>query len=225
MEWDFGSTMISVLLAGVFYILVMFFYKVMGRRELGQLSIFDFIMNLVMANVVAAGIIDENVLWDSLGGLLIMVALQIFMAKLQMKKPKIRDRIDGAPILVIKNGSIDFRDLKRTKIQLDEVMMLLREAQISAIEEIQYAIFEPNGTFSIYKNETPAKYFPLPFIVSGVIKDYALKSMEKDKEWLLRQLSFLPYQDLQDIKFLFYKEEEHFAIYTKAGMKTHEIRV
>jgi len=219
---EFSSILISVGLAAIFYIIILLCYKLMGSREISQLSIFDFVVNLVIADVAATGIVQEEYWADSLGGLLVLVLLQILMAKVQIKFPKVRGKIDGDPSLLIKNGSIDYEELTRIRIQLDELMLLLRQHNIASIDEVQYAVLENNGKMSVFEKKLPTKIFPLPLIVSGEIKLQALKSLGRNKEWLLKEINQQHLPKVEEIKYLFY-EKDKLTLHTKTDM--HKVKI
>lgn len=216
------SIIYSVLLAIFFYIAIIIAYKIMGKREISELSIFDFVMNLIIADIVATGIVEEKFWLDSLTGLIALVTIQVIMAKVQLKIPKLRAQIDAECSMIIINGRIDYEELKKLRIQLDELMMLLRQSNVINIEEVQYAIMESNGRLSIYEKRLPTKTFPLPFVISGAIKPYALKSAGLQEEWLYRQLENHDIAINKDIKFVFYKEK-HLIIHTKNKLKKLKI--
>jgi len=219
---DIKGALISVLLAGGFYIVILICYRLMGKREISQLSIFDFVVNLIVADVVATGIVEEEYWLDSLGGFLMLVLLQIIMAKVQLKFPKTRSIVDGEPSLIIKHGRIDYSELRNLNIELDEVMMMLRQKKIASIEDIQYAVLEPNGKISIFEKKLPTKVFPLPLIISGQIKIEALKSLGKDKDWLLKELEKHQMTQLHQFKYVYY-EENKLILYTKNEM--HKLKL
>jgi len=208
----------SALLAVFFYIAVVVSYKIMGKREISSLSIFDFVINLIIADVVATGIVEEDFWLDSLVGLIALVLIQIIVAKFQLKIPNIRKHINGEAAMLVKDGHLDFDQLKKLRIQLDELIMLLRQNNIVNIEEIQYAIMETNGKLSIYEKRLPIKTFPLPFVVSGVVKVSAIKHAGLQEEWLNRQLKQHDIALDKQIKYLFYGEKQ-LILHTKAGFK------
>ena len=194
----------------------------MGSREISQLSIFDFVVNLVIADVAATGIVQEEYWADSLGGLLVLVLLQILVAKTQVKFPKVRGKLDGEPSLIIKNGRVDYEELTRIRIQLDELILLLRQHNVASIDEVQYAVLENNGKMSVFEKKLPTKIFPLPLIVSGEIKLQALKSLGRDKEWLLKEIDQQQLPKVEEIKYLFY-EKDKLTLHTKTNM--HKVKI
>lgn len=212
----------SVLLAGFFYIAIIISYKIMGKREISELSIFDFVMNLIIADVVATGIVEEQFWLDSFAGLVTLVALQLVMAKFQLRNPKMRKYMNDESSMIIKNGKIDFNELAKLRIQLDELMMLLRQSNVINIEEIQYAIMESNGRLSIYEKRLPTKMFPLPFVISGVIKPYALENANLDESWLNRQLEQHKISINKETKYIFY-DDKHLILHTKTGVRKYKV--
>ena len=217
------SIVYSILLAIFFYISVIVSYKIMGKREISELSIFDFVMNLIIADVVATGIVEENFWLDSFTGLVALVVLQLIMAKFQLKIPKLRKYMNGESSMIIHDGRIDYDELTKLRIQLDELIMILRQSNVINIEEIQYAIMEPSGRLSIYEKRLPTKTFPLPFVISGVVKPYAIENAGLQEEWLYRQLEKHDLTISKDIKFIFY-EEKHLIVHTKTKMKKLKIK-
>ena len=217
------KVLISILLAAVFYFVLLVCYKIMGKREVNQLSTVDVVINILIANIAAGGIVEEEYWLDALGGVLVIVALQIVMAKLQLNKPKLRNMVEGDPSLIIKNGSIDYEELKKLRIDLDDFMMLLRGDNIIAPEDVQYGIIEKNGKLTIFEKKIPTKVFPLPLVVSGEIKtkDAALDC--KDEQWLMKQLESHQFYRLEQIDYLFC-EEHKLAIYTNQGIEKLTIK-
>ena len=212
----------SILLAIFFYIAIIISYKIMGKREISELSIFDFVMNLIIADIVATGIVEEQFWLDSLTGLIALVALQIIMAKFQLKHPKMRKYINGESSMIINDGKIDYDELTKLRIQLDELMMLLRQSNVINIDEVQYAIMESNGRLSIYEKRLPIKFFPLPFVISGIIKPFAIENAGFDLDWFHRQLDKHELLVTPEIKFIFY-DEKHLILHTKNSLKKYRI--
>ena len=212
----------SIMLAIFFYIAVIISYKIMGKREISELSIFDFVMNLIIADIVATGIVEEQFWLDSLTGLVALVALQIIMAKVQLKNPKMRKYMNGESSLIIRDGLIDYSELKKLRIQLDELMMLLRQSNVIDVHEVQYAVMESNGRLSIFEKRLPTKTFPLPFVISGIIKPFALENADLDEAWLHRQLKKHDITLDRDTKYIFY-DEKHLILHTKTSYKKYKI--
>lgn len=194
----------------------------MGKRELNQLGAVDVVINILIANIAASGIVEESFWVDSFGGVVMIVTLQVLMSKIQLHKTKVRDIVDGEPSLIIKNGRIDYSELGKIRIDLDDFIMLLRTEGVVNPEDVQYAIIEKNGKLIVFEKKLPTKVFPLPLIVSGSIKEKALQSFGQSKQWLKDTLRKHEVTNLNEIDYLFY-EEHKFIIYTRQGMNKIKI--
>ena len=212
----------SILLAAFFYVVILVCYKIMGKRELNQLGAVDVVINILIANIAASGIVEESFWVDSFGGVVMIVTLQVLMSKIQLHKTKVRDIVDGEPSLIIKNGRIDYSELGKIRIDLDDFIMLLRTEGVVNPEDVQYAIIEKNGKLIVFEKKLPTKVFPLPLIVSGSIKEKALQSFGQSKQWLKDTLRKHEVTNLNEIDYLFY-EEHKFIIYTRQGMNKIKI--
>ena len=211
-----------ILLAAFFYVVILVCYKIMGKRELNQLGAVDVVINILIANIAASGIVEESFWVDSFGGVVMIVTLQVLMSKIQLHKTKVRDIVDGEPSLIIKNGRIDYSELGKIRIDLDDFIMLLRTQGVVNPEDVQYAIIEKNGKLIVFEKKLPTKVFPLPLIVSGSIKEKALQSFGQSKQWLKDTLRKHEVTNLNEIDYLFY-EEHKFIIYTRQGMNKIKI--
>lgn len=170
-----------------FYFLVVFIYRVMGKREVGQLGVVDLIISLLMAELVAISIENyKDSVFLSLIPMAILTLLQIVIAFVSLKFPRIRTVLDGKPSLIIKEGKLNFKEMIRQRYNLDDLLSQLREQGIRSVEEVEYAILEANGKMSIFKyNFLRTKTsLPLPLILDGKINYETLKLLKKDIIWL-----------------------------------------
>ena len=208
----------SILLAAFFYVVILICFKIMGKREINQLSSVDIVINILIANIAASGIVEEKFWFDAFGGVVMIVILQVIMAKIQIGHPKVRDMVDGEPSMIIKNGRIDYEELKKLRIDHDDFMMLLRGETLVSPEDIQYGIIERNGKLTIFEKKIPTKVFPLPLVVSGKIKPEAIKSFGQTEEWLNHELQRQEMPKLSKIELLLY-EDHKLVVYTKESMQ------
>ena len=197
-----------------FYFLIFLIYRLMGKREVGQLGIIDLIVSILIAEfgVISIDNYDKSVMYSVIP-ILVLTFLQISLAFISMKKPKFRNFLDGNPSLIIKNGKINYKEMLKQKYNLDDLLVQIREKGYRSIEEVEYAILENNGTLSIFnfdKNniKTP---LPLPLILDSNIQKDTLKILNRDKKWvdkLLKDKSI----ELEDVFYAFYKYKNIFII-------------
>ena len=197
-----------------FYFLIFIVYRIMGKREVGQLGIIDLIVSILIAELVAISIENyDNNIFLSIVPILTLLLLQVSLAYLSMVKPKFRIFLDGNPSVMIKEGKINYKEMLNQKYNLDDLLVQLREKGYRSIEEIEYAILENSGTLSVfpYKKDKKKTPLPLPIILDSHIDEETLKILNKDKKWILNILRTRKLK-LEDIFYAFYKDDNVFII-------------
>lgn len=195
-----------------FYFFIFVIYRLMGKREVGQLSITDLIVSLLIADLTVISIenYDKSILY-SLIPIVILVLLQCILAYISLKRPKFRIFLDGNPSVIIKNGKINYNEMLKQRYNLDDLLVQLRDKGYRSIEEVEYAILESSGTLSVFPYDTGKSPLPLPIILDGDIQEDTIKHLKKDRKWVY---DFLDKKDikLQDVFFAFYKDKNIFII-------------
>ena len=205
---------INMYLSIIFKTLLLYFfiviaYRIMGKKEVGKLSIIDLIVSIVMAELAAISIeqYDSSIL-ISIVPILCLVITEILFSYIGLKSSKIRKLIEGNPIVIIKDGKLNFEAMKKLRYSLDDLISQLREQGIKSIEEVNYAVLENNGKLSIFQNETE---YPLPIIIDGEIDLNVLKDMNKDEKWvydILKKKNI----ELKNIFYAFYTKNKTYII-------------
>ena len=168
------------------YFFIVIVYRVMGKKEVGKLSIIDLIVSILIAELAAISIeeADRSIL-TSIIPIVVLVVIQISISFISLKSVKLRKLIDGNPIVIIKDGKLNFKDMTKLRYTIDDLIAQLREQGIKSIEEVNYAVLENNGKLSVFET---SKDYPLPIIVDGNIDYDVLKDMKKDKKWIYKIL-------------------------------------
>ena len=176
---------IVVLRTIFFYLFIFVIYRIMGKREVGQLSITDLIVSLLIAELTVISIENykASILY-SLIPIVILVLMQCILAYISLKKPKFRIFLDGNPSLIIKNGKINYNEMLRQRYNLDDLLVQLRDKGYRSIEEVEYAVLESSGTLSVFPYKKETSPLPLPIILDGDIQEDTLKHLKKDKKWV-----------------------------------------
>lgn len=197
----------------LFYFLVVISYKIMGKREVGELGVFDFIISMLISQLIAICIENyKDPIWFVIVPTLILVLFQIVFAFLSLKSNKFRDILDGKESVIISNGKLNFSEMKKQKYNLNDLLLQLRDKGIRTIEEVDYAILETNGKLSVFqKQDDNNNIFPLPLVLDGVIEENNLKFINKTRKWLNNELSKKKI-NLDNIFYAFYKDDEIYVI-------------
>ena len=196
-----------------FYTLITIVYRLMGKREIGELSIIDFIVSIFIAEMVAISIENyKSSIFLSIIPIAILVFLQILCSYLSLKNKKIRTLLDGEPSVIIEKGIINFKEMKKQRYNIDDLLTQLRGNSIKSIEEVDYAILETSGKLSIFKkNDDKNRNNPLPIIIDGKIDEEVLKKIDINKNWLLNEI-YRQGVELNNIFYAFYKNKKLYII-------------
>lgn len=196
-----------------FYLLVSFVYRIMGKREIGELSVMDFIVSIFIAEMVAISIENyDTSIFLSLIPISILVILQIVFSYFSMKSSKYRKIVDGSPSIIISRGVVNFQEMKKQRYNLDDLLTQLRSQSIKSIEEVDYAILETSGKLSVFKKmDDPNSLYPLPLILDGKLDKNVLFQIHKSEKWLFRQLENQKIS-MEDIFYGFFRDNQLYII-------------
>lgn len=197
-----------------FYFFIMISYRLMGKREIGQLGVIDLIVSILIAELVAISIenIDEPLVL-TVAPITILVLIEILFAFISVKSRKFRNLLDGKPSIIINKGIINYKEMIKQRYSLDDLLLSLRQNNIKSIEDVEYAFLETNGKLSIFKYnifKTNSTY-PLALIIDGVIQDKTLKEIKHSKFWLTNYLRKQDI-DLSNVFYAFYKNKKIYII-------------
>lgn len=197
-----------------FYFFVLIAYRIMGKREIGQLGVIDLIVSILIAELVAISIEEtENPIYLTIIPIAVLVILEVLFAYISIKSRKFRTLFDGKPSLIICNGKINYKEMVKQRYSLDDLLVSLRQQGIKELDNVEYAFLEPNGELSVFKyNLFKLKSsYPMPLILDGSIQKGALKHIHKTEAWLKSELSNknLTYED---IFYAFYKNKKIYII-------------
>ena len=191
------------------YFFIIFVYRLMGKKEVGQLSIVDLIVSILIAELIALSIQeDSKSIFISVVPILVLVGVQILISYITLKNDKLRYIIDGKPTLIIKNGKLNFTEMSKLRYSLDDLLTQLRLQGVKSIDKVKYAILENNGNLSIFNDNSD---YPLPLILDGVINYNTLKEIKKDYNWLVNNLK-KKNLEIDEIFYAFYTNNKTFII-------------
>lgn len=197
-----------------FYFFVLLCFRLMGKREIGQLGVIDLIVSILIAELIAMSI--ENIkdsIFLTIIPIVILVILEIIISYVSIKSRKVRVFFDGKPSLIICNGKVNYHEMIKQRYSMDNLLLSLRQNSIKNIEEVEYAFLEPNGKLSIFKYnlfKTKSPY-PMPLILDGSVQKNALKYINKNISWLENTLISKNLK-FEDVFYCFYKNKKLFII-------------
>ncbi|HHU28930.1 TPA: DUF421 domain-containing protein [bacterium] len=184
----------------LFFFILIFTMRFMGKREVGELSVFDLVVFFVISELLSISIAtpEENPL-QTISAIAVLVFLQKILAIIVLKSKKMRNLIDGQEVYIIKDGVIDQEAMRKNRYNIDDLMMQLRQKDIDTPSKVKYAVLETDGSLSVIEKEKNAVPFPSPVIRDGEIDEEVLNSLNITKEWLINELSKYGHKDYQKI--------------------------
>lgn len=195
------------------YLLVMIALRVMGKREIGQLSVFDFVVSVMLAELSTVPMEDTSVsLWRSVVSIGMLVVLQVLVALVQLKSHRFRHWVDGEPSVLIEHGNIKDAEMKKTRYTMHDLLMQLRDKGIANVADVEFAILETSGHLSVFPKAekrplTPldlhqpvsTETVPLPLIVDGTPVGKTLQVLNQTESWLEQEINRRGYGSIQDV--------------------------
>lgn len=197
----------------VAFLFLLFAAKLMGQRSISQLRLLDFMMALLVGNIIAHPLSDEQLgLKGSMITITVLVILYVVSVYLSLKWNLFRKFLDPSPFPLIKDGKIIYKGLKKARISLDFLLSELRREKIDDIQKVALVLWEPGGMLSVflktqYNKLTPSDIqvttqpfsFPVPIIKEGKIDFNVLTKIGKSEMWLKRKINLLSSNGVNDI--------------------------
>ena len=194
--------LISFLRTVVLYLLLIVTVRLMGKRQIGEMEPADFVVTMLLANLAAIPMQDSAIpLLSGLVPILVILGLELILAAVSLQSIRMRRLLCGKPVILMQNGKILERNLQRTRVNLDELTMHLREKGIFDLSTVKFAILETNGQLStlLYAKEQPASArdagirvreteLPVTIISAGRILAENLHLAGRDGGWLEAEL-------------------------------------
>lgn len=224
----FRHISVHVSLTLLMYLFTFLSLRLMGKREIAQLSVLDLVISIMIAETGVFVIEDiERPIIDGLVPMATLVIIQMLLAWISLKSRRFRLWLDGKPSVIVSEGKLHRGEMRKQRYNLDDLLVQLREQNIRTPADVEFAILEPTGkltvidktgeqvtnkpkTFSAGKPGniklplTKIRYegLPIPLIMDGVVQDKNLEMIGKTRFWLRTQIRQKGVADFRDV-FLF----------------------
>ena len=205
--------------------------KIMGHKQVAQLDFFDYVSGITIGSIGAELATELEKPYKPLIALAIYGLASLLLNLLAHKIPRTRKYINGTPTILMNDGNLYRKNLKKAKLDLSEFMLLCREQGYFDLDEIQTAIFEHNGKLSILpkaanRPATPddlkitakATHIGVEVIMDGRVMGENLSRMGRDVNWLTKHLNIQGCKDAKEIFLGIYRpEEDKLTLYKNEG--------
>ncbi|KOA20394.1 hypothetical protein CLHOM_12130 [Clostridium homopropionicum DSM 5847] len=197
------------------FIVLLFITRLMGRKHRSELTFFDHVVSITIGSIIASVAVDRSIKTiDSIIATTVWGVLPILVGYISMKNLFFRKIVDSEPLIIIQNGTINDKNMAKSRYHIGDLLMQLRQKNVFDITEVEFAILEPNGDLSVLKkpqyNTVTTKDLNIPtnykglmteLIINGQIMRYHLKMINVDIEWLLNQLKMRNITNVNDVIF------------------------
>ncbi len=220
-----------LLLALGAFITLFIIAKLLGKKQVGELDFIDYVVGISIGSIAAemATNTADKPFYHYLISMGVFFILTVLVDILGTKTNFLKKFFKGSPMVIIKNGVIDYKQLKKSKLDINDVVALARSKGYFNFDDIAYGVFETDGSFSILpkspqkpvvcedlKIKTEKSVLPQNIIVDGEVSQFALKEVGKDIAWLYSKLEITSKKDLKNILLAIYdKNSDNFVIHLK----------
>ncbi|WP_210610240.1 DUF421 domain-containing protein [Priestia flexa] len=202
----------------------------MGRRSIGELPIFDFLILMSLGAVVGADIADPEVEHIHTAVAIVMIGIfQKIIAYCKIRYRSFGEKITFEPVVVIKDGLFLVKNLQRIRYSIDNILYMLRESNVFDISIVKMAVIESNGKLTVQKQSSKETLtredmhisnskidLAYPLIIEGKVYEDVLTHCNQTKEWLVGELKTKGIESLSDIFFASLTDEGklHVSLYS-----------
>ena len=152
----------------IIYITVLIFLRLMGKRQIGEMQPFEFIITLLISELACIPMTDVSIpLLYGLSAMLAVFILHQLMSVLEQSGKFMKFALSGKPSVVITKSGVDFKELKRNNLDVDDLIESMRGLGYFSLDSVDYAIYESNGKLSAVQKENASEYSPssLPILL------------------------------------------------------------
>jgi uncharacterized membrane protein YcaP (DUF421 family) len=199
------------------YFIIYLIIRLMGKREIGKLSVFDLVISIMITELAVILVEDANrPIWEGILPMLVLALTQILIAFITLKSRKLRLLFEGKPSYVIKEGKLDREEMRKQRYSLDDLLLQLREGRITNVNDVEFAILEPTGQLNVLtkkdyrtgldkdapsQKKPTIRYagLPIPLVMDGKVQEDNLERIGKTRFWLKRVLQERGCKDAKDI--------------------------
>ena len=207
------------------YFFILFCLKIMGKREIGEISSFDIVVFFIISELFSLSLNEpEHSILRSIIPVSIIVLLQLVTALISLYVPKFRSLMEGKKSYLIYKGVIQQNEMKRQRYTIEDLMAQLRMKEIQTPQDVEYAILENNGELTIIKKDNCIMLSPDPLIMDGKINKTALARITKDEVWLVEELKKLGFIDVSKLFLVLYLKNGLYIVPFKKGDNINKVK-
>ena len=142
--------LIAFIRAMILLVTVMLSLRLMGKRQIGELQPTELVTTILLSEVAAVPMQDNDIpMFNSIVAVCVLVGVEILLGAVSVKSDRLRSVMQGNSVMLIKDGVLDQKNMKKLRYNLDDVLEALRQKDVFDIADVQYAFAETNGSLSV----------------------------------------------------------------------------
>jgi uncharacterized membrane protein YcaP (DUF421 family) len=210
------------------FFLLFLIIKLLGKKIINQITPFTFIAAIVLGELLGNALYDDKVGVRYIFYSMCLWGFLLFVVELASQKfLKLRLLFEGKPSVLIRNGIVNREQLKKNRMNLNQLQSLLRQSETFSIREVAYCYLEANGSISLLKKTPYQKttqedfnlsykpvHVPVTLIRDGELLTDELLDIDRSEEWLLVQLKSQGIEDPKDVFLAEWLEEDGLFVQT-----------
>ena len=220
-----------VISASVAFLYLLIISKILGKKQIAEIDFISYVTGISIGSIAAEMSTNaaDKPLYLYLVSMTVFFLFDFLIGLLARKGLWMEKFLVGSPIIIIENGKINYKGLKKSKLTLSEVLGFARQQGYFSLEDIAFGIFESNGIFSIMPKASKSPVvaqdlkikkqkatLPFSVIIDGKISKTALEKLGKDQDWLYKKLD-LDQQKLKKILLAIYdSSSKEFDVHYKS---------
>jgi len=197
------SELVLILIRSIMsFLLLLFMTRIMGKKQISQLTFFDYCVGITIGSIAATMSVDQNVkIANGLVALIIWGVFPLILAYVSLKSMRFTKMVDGKPTIMIQNGKVLEKNMKKNLFTIDELMLSLRDKGAFKVSDVEMAVLETNGKLSVLLKtdkqpatpqmlgiSTEQEHGPTILISDGELLTKGLTERGYSKEWLLGEI-------------------------------------
>ena len=177
--------LVVFLRALILYAFVFLVVRLMGKRELSQIQPFEFVIIIMIADLASGPMSSEDItILNGIMPILCLLILYIIFTLIIQSNNKVEKIACGSPAIMIMNGKINEKELRKQQYTVEELMSQIRKNGYFKITDVSYAILETNGDLNVIGKDQNINQIPLNIISDGKILDDSLKILKIDENYI-----------------------------------------
>ena len=197
------------------YLLLLLSMRIMGKREIGQLSNLDFVVAITVAELATLPVTDRRLsLVNSIMPMLIITAMQVLASLICLKSNRFRRFLYGKSNLLIADGKLQMKEMRKARYNIDDLLSQLRQKDVFDVADVAYAVLETSGELTVLlkQDKMPVtrgdrqisvqekfKGMPLTLIDDGEVNVKGLRDNQLTESWLMQQLNARHIENPRDV--------------------------